>query len=323
MHQVTFAVLTTIVAFIPILTIPGFLGKFFFPIPIVVIATLIGSLVESKLVLPYHLTLCKVGTGAQKELNWFQKKQRMIANALERFIDEKYRPVLKKSIERRYTLLASFIAILMIMLSFLIGNHLKFVFFPPVPSDYILAKVSMPEGTPYQVTEKAIEQMEVGLNKLSQEIMDMGYGQPFDNVVVTVGGTNFDGSGGPMGEGSSIRSENIGEIAVELYKREDLADGGDIEALSAPNLANRWRELIGPIVGAEDISFDANAAGSAGEAINIQISGKDLNRFWLSKQLPTDIRLEQLVYLQEQLNQKEQELLALGDIQGLMLDLRN
>ena len=75
--------------------------------------------------------------------------------------------------------------------------------------------------------------MEVGLNKLSQEIMDMGYGQPFDNVVVTVGGTNFDGSGGPMGEGSSIRSENIGEIAVELYKREDLADGGDIEALSA------------------------------------------------------------------------------------------
>ena len=275
---VTFAVLTTIVAFIPILTIPGFLGKFFFPIPIVVIATLIGSLVESKLVLPYHLTLCKVGTGAQKELNWFQKKQRMIADALERFIDEKYRPVLKKSIERRYTLLASFIAILMIMLSFLIGNHLKFVFFPPVPSDYILAKVSMPEGTPYKVTEKAIQQMEVGLNKLSKEIMDMGYGQPFDNVVVTVGGTNFDGSGGPMGEGLSIRSENIGEIAVELYKREDLADGGDIEALSAPNLANRWRELIGPIVGAEDISFDANAAGTAGEAINIQISGKDLNR---------------------------------------------
>lgn len=275
---VTFAVLTTIVAFIPILTIPGFLGKFFFPIPIVVIATLIGSLVESKLVLPYHLTLCKVGVGKQKELNWFQKKQRAIANALEKFIDEKYRPVLIKSIERRYTLLASFVAILMIMLSFLIGNHLKFVFFPPVPSDYILAKVTMPEGTPYHVTAKAIEQMEDGLNKLSQEIIDMGYGQPFDNSVVTIGGTNFDGSGGPMGEGFSMRSENVGEIAVELYKREDLANGGDIEALSAPNLANRWRELIGSIVGAEEISFDANAAGSAGEAINIQISGKDLNR---------------------------------------------
>ena len=275
---VTFAVLTTIVAFIPILTIPGFLGKFFFPIPIVVIATLIGSLVESKLVLPYHLTLCKVGTGKQKELNWFQKKQRAIADALEKFIDEQYRPILKKSIEKRYTLLASFIAILMVMLSFLIGNHLKFVFFPPVPSDYILAKVTMPEGTPYKITEKAIQQMEAGLNELSKEIIAMGYGQPFDNTVVTVGGTNFDGSGGPMGEGSSIRSENVGEIAVELFKREDLADGGDIEALSAPNLANRWRELIGPIIGAEDISFDANAAGTAGEAINIQISGKDLNR---------------------------------------------
>lgn len=285
---VTFAVLTTIVAFIPILTIPGFLGKFFYPIPIVVIATLIGSLVESKLVLPYHLTLCKVGVQNRKQLNWFQRKQRNIADSLERFINTKYRPILKKSIERRYTLLASFVAILAIMLSFLIGNHLKFVFFPPVPSDYILAKVTMPEGSPYSVTEKAIEQMETALGKLSQEIMDMGYGQAFDNIVVTIGGTNFDGSGGPMGEGSSIRSENIGEIAVELFKREDLANGGNIETVSAPNLANRWRELIGPIIGAEDLSFDSNAAGSAGEAINIQLSAKDLNRLELvSEKLKT------------------------------------
>lgn len=288
---VTFAVLTTIVAFIPILTIPGFLGKFFFPIPIVVIATLIGSLVESKLVLPYHLTLCKVGATNRKELNWFQRKQRSIADALERFIDQKYRPVLKKSIERRYTLLASFVAALAIMLSFLFGNHLKFVFFPAVPSDYILAKVTMPEGTPYNVTEKAVQKMEAGLNELSQEIMDMGYGIAFDNVVVTIGGTNFDGSGGPMGEGSSIRSENVGEIAVELFKREELADGGDIEALSAPNLAIRWREIIGPLIGAEDLSFDANAAGAAGESINIQISGKDLNRLEIVSQ-----KLKTLLY---------------------------
>ena len=281
---VTFAVLTTIVAFIPILTIPGFLGKFFFPIPIVVIATLIGSLVESKLVLPYHLTLCKVGAQNRKELNWLQRKQRTIADALENFIDTKYRPILKKSIERRYTLLASFVAVLIITLSFLIGNHLKFVFFPPVPSDYILAKVTMPEGTPYKVTEQAVQQMEAGLDELSQEIIGMGYGQAFDNIVVTIGGTNFDGSGGPMGEGSSIRSENIGEIAVELFKREELANGGNIEILSAPNLAIRWREIIGPIIGAEDLSFDANAAGSAGESINIQISGKDLNRLEIVSQ---------------------------------------
>lgn len=53
------------------------------------------------------------------------------------------------------------------------------------------------------------------------------------------------------------------------------------------------------------------------------LKGKVLNRFWLSRQLPTDIRLEQLVYIQDELNQKEQELLELGVIQELMMDLRN
>ena len=45
--------------------------------------------------------------------------------------------------------------------------------------------------------------------------------------------------------------------------------------MSAPNLANQWRELIGPVVGAEEVSFNANAAGNAGAPIDIQLSGKD------------------------------------------------
>lgn len=279
---VTFAVLTTIVAFIPILTIPGFLGKFFFPIPIVVIACLVGSLIESKLVLPYHLTLCKVGANSETSLNWFQKRQRAVAKSLENFIESRYRPFLQYAIKNRYSVIAIFVSILIVMLSFLFGSHLKFVFFPPVPSDYILAKVTMPSGTSYNETEKAILQMESGLELLSNELREKGYGQAFDNVVITIGGANFDGSGGPMGEGSSYRSSNIGEIAVELYKREDLAGGGTIEDLSAPNLANRWRELIGPIIGAEELVFNANAAGSAGEPINIQLAGKDLEKLSLA-----------------------------------------
>ena len=272
---VTFAVLTTIVAFIPILTIPGFLGKFFFPIPIVVIATLIGSLIESKFILPYHLTLCKVGANDKKQLNWFQRKQRLVADSLEKFIEIQYRPVLKTAIQNRFRVLGIFGGILVIMLSMLLGNHLKFVFFPPVPSDYIVAKVVMPEGTPYSVTDKSVNQMVEGLNTLTKELEEQGYGQVFDNIVVSVGAQNFEG-GGPMGEGPSIINPNLGEVAVELFKREDLASGGDIEVLSAPNLANRWREIIGPVIGAEELSFSANAAGNAGAPINIQLAGKNI-----------------------------------------------
>src|SRR5690606_33824360 len=58
---VIFAVLTTMVAFIPILLLPGMMGKFMAGVPLVVIPTLAFSLVQAKLVLPYHLSLCRVG----------------------------------------------------------------------------------------------------------------------------------------------------------------------------------------------------------------------------------------------------------------------
>jgi multidrug efflux pump subunit AcrB len=274
---VTFAVLTTIVAFLPILTIPGFLGKFFFPIPVVVIATLIWSLIESKLVLPYHLTLCKVGGHDRENLGWLRRQQRKIADGLERFVQQRYRPILNRAIRFRYATAALFVGILMIMIGMLAGKHIPFVFFPEVPSDYIVAKLVMPEGTPVELTTRAIEQMKRGLDELIQETEDKGLGKPFQNAVITIGGQPFEGSGGPMGATAAASKPNLAEIAVELVKSEDRADGGNIEALSAPNLANRWRELIGPIAGTKELSFRANAAGGVGMPIDIQLSGRNFD----------------------------------------------
>ena len=53
---VTFSVLTNIVAFMPLLWVPGMMGKFFASIPIVVIAVFAVSLIESLYILPTHLS---------------------------------------------------------------------------------------------------------------------------------------------------------------------------------------------------------------------------------------------------------------------------
>ncbi|MGB0745118.1 MAG: efflux RND transporter permease subunit, partial [Opitutales bacterium] len=273
---VTFAVLTTIVAFIPVLTIPGFLGKFFFPIPVVVIATLIWSLIESKLILPYHLTLCNVGMGNREKIGWLRRQQRKIADGLERFVQKRYRPLLKFCMNHRYSTVAFFVGLLMVMGALLGGKHIAFVFFPKVPSDYIVARLTMPAGTPTEVTEAAIEKMQEGLNKLIAETEEQGLGNPFENVVITVGSQPF--AGGPAPGADVPVSPSVGEIAVEMVKREDLADGGEIELLSSPYLADRWRELIGPIAGIKQLTFDANAAGQGGAPINIQLSGRDFDQ---------------------------------------------
>ena len=142
----------------------------------------------------------------------------------------------------------------------------------------------MPEGTPVELTESAIAKMHEGLNRLRAEIANKGLGDPFDNTVITIGSQPFAGSGGPMGSIGTSVSSNRAEIAVELVKREDLADGGHIKDLSAPTLAMRWRELIGPIAGVKELTFDANAAGQAGSAIDIQLTGRNFEQLQQASQ---------------------------------------
>ena len=52
---VTFSILTTIVAFVPLLFMPGTTGKFWAPLPAVVIIVLAISLLEALYILPAHL----------------------------------------------------------------------------------------------------------------------------------------------------------------------------------------------------------------------------------------------------------------------------
>ncbi|MEO0510518.1 MAG: efflux RND transporter permease subunit [Verrucomicrobiota bacterium] len=271
---VTFAILTTVVAFIPILTMPGFLGKFFFPIPVVVIATLIWSLIESKLILPYHLTLCNVGAVDREKIGWLSRQQRRIADGLETFVRRYYQPTLGFALNNRYATVVIFVVLLAIAIALPSTKRIGFVFFPDVPSDYIIARLTMPEGTPVELTEAAIRQMREGLDVLIEETEALGLGQPFDNVITTIGDQPFDGT---EGFGSDVNSHRA-EIAVELVKRQELADGGDIEQLSSPYLAKRWRELIGPIAGVKRLAFDANAAGQGGAPIDIQLTGPDFSK---------------------------------------------
>ncbi|MGB0415876.1 MAG: efflux RND transporter permease subunit [Coraliomargarita sp.] len=274
---VTFAVLTTIVAFLPILMMPGFLGKFFFPIPVVVIATLIWSLIESKLILPYHLTLCKVGGGQRENVGWLLRQQRKVADGLERFVEIYYRPLLNFCLHYRYATVSFFIALLAVMLGLIAGKRVDFVFFPKVPSDYIVAKLVMPEGTPVEITESGLKTMENALQKLIDETEAQGHGNPFQNIVLTLGAQPFQG-GGPMGSAPESSQENLAEIAIELQKSEDRIGGGSIKELSAPYLADRWRELMEPVAGAKEVSFDADAAGQAGSPIEIELTGTDFKQ---------------------------------------------
>ena len=68
---VTFGVLTTVAAFLPLGFIEGARGALFAQIPVIVIPVLIFSLIESKFVLPSHLKHLKLRSKNQSRIEWF------------------------------------------------------------------------------------------------------------------------------------------------------------------------------------------------------------------------------------------------------------
>jgi len=125
---VTFGVLTTIVAFAPLLFLEGRLGTIFSPIAAVVIPVLLFSLIESKFVLPSHLAHVKINPGSEDGA--FQKWQSRFADGFEAMIIKYYRPVLIFVTRHRYSTLASFVGVLALIISLVVSGWTPFTFFP-------------------------------------------------------------------------------------------------------------------------------------------------------------------------------------------------
>lgn len=92
------AVLTTIVAFIPLFYVGGIMGKFIAILPLVVIACLAISLLECLFLLPAHLSDLPNPNKKEKHFNPVSRRlealHRLTAHGMEWFVDRIYKPFL-------------------------------------------------------------------------------------------------------------------------------------------------------------------------------------------------------------------------------------
>ena len=263
---VTFAIITSMVAFVPMLFLPGWLGKLMKDIPLVVIPALFFSLVESKFILPYHLSLCRFD---KLPKNWISKLQNKVSVGLEKLIETVYQPFLKVCLEWRYLTLSIFMGLLFITVGLIIGGHVPSIRgVPPVPSDYISVKLSMEDGVPAKTTEKALLEVERARLEVVDYLVGRNEPNPFRYVMKTMGAQPF--SGGPKSSSNIVTGSNLGEISVELIKSED-------RTRSAPQISALWRDRIGPLPGVKEMYFGDVAAGGSRTAIDIEIAGHDLD----------------------------------------------
>ncbi len=258
---VTFGVLTTIVAFIPLMFFEGFYGSFSRQIPPVVSAVLIFSLIETKLALPCHLKHVKVH---RTRMNRFERFQKHIADGLEVFVEKLYDPALRFATRHRYATLAFFAALAMGSIGILSSGRLGFVNMPAIDQNKINARVEMPSDTPVAVTEARVQQVAAAIPQLRKEFVDPGTGKSLVLDAVT-------SSGGWIGGGGF--DARRGYISVNVLDPGFRSEPGPKNS----EISARWLELVGKIPDVENLRISGERGGGGGgdelESLKLEIRG--------------------------------------------------
>ena len=267
---VIFAVLTTMAAFAPIMTVPGVMGKIMRTAPIIVIATLAFSLIESMLVLPAHLSHRPKRSGERRGV-WY-RLQRKISAALHWFINRVYQPALRIGLRWRYLTVAVGVATLLVTVGLVASGMVRFIFMPDIEADFVVVSLTMPQGTPAEVTSQAVRRIEQSSLRLRQEVIDR-YGQEVvRHTYAAIGSQPMQNArGGMFGDVSiSGSTAHLGEVTLELVPSEERGEIG------SEWLANRWRELTGTIPDAVKMDYSASIF-STGDDIDVQFTGLNLS----------------------------------------------
>ncbi|MEC9111347.1 MAG: efflux RND transporter permease subunit [Verrucomicrobiota bacterium] len=260
---VIFGVLTTAAAFTPMLGISGVSGKIWRNIPWIVIPTLLFSLVQSKLILPAHLALLKPIKPNEKQ-NIILRFQSKVSDGMEIFVDRIYRPTLKLALQGRYIVVTVFVSLFLISVGLIVGERIKWEFFPEVEAEIISTKVKMIEGVAFESTSEAVLKIEEAAKKLDQNYREK-YGEPLiKNMLATVGSQPFKTGFSPI----TPTGDNLGEVAIEILPGSD-------RSVTARELAAEWRVITGSIPAASEVSFQSQSAGS-GNAIDLELSGDNM-----------------------------------------------
>jgi multidrug efflux pump subunit AcrB len=279
---VIFGVLTTVAAFTPFMMVPGMMGNFTRAIPLIVIPVLLFSLVESQLVLPYHLSH---NTPPTRERN-----RNLIVRAwngffegfthlLDWFVRVIYTPVLGFATDWRYLTASVAVAALVLTLGMIYGGRIAYVFMPNMDSDNVMVALTMPEETPAEVTARAIENIERASLELGADL-EAEYGYPLFRHVLSSVGERPSEARNPMAGGAAPAQPFLGEVNIELIP-------GDMRPLSSAQIGSRLRERVAPIPGVVELEYNTDLMTGSGKPIDIQLAGPDVDEL---RQLAAEVR---------------------------------
>lgn len=266
---VVFSALTTVVAFTPLLQLPGVLGKFLGDIPTVVIIVLLLSLAQSLLILPRNLSKLDVSPSYRPNivLRGINVIRRQVDRALSWFIDYPLDAILRFSTRRFLIPIAAVIATMILTVGLLANGYVRFSFFPSIEGELVTANIEMSAGTSFENTQRVADFLNETAYLAAEDIGKVFNLRPEDvvlNISTVVGQRSS--SGGPSAS-TTTSSATLGSVSVGLPKAEG-------RAFSTREFEAAWRERTGTVPGVKSLSLSAILVG-AGDPIALEISVPD------------------------------------------------
>ena len=260
------AVITSVVAFIPLAYVGGIMGKFIAILPTVVISCLMLSLIECLFLLPAHLSHLPDLNKPQKP-GWLIGRmihgfQQFMQQGLDRFVHGRYARFLDRVLIWRYVSLAIAVSILLVTLGLVKGGLVKFQVFPKIDGFVITSTVEFPEGTPPEMTEKALRTIEEAFVRVAERTPTMS-GEPMIKKRLSLVGQTLSDKMGRIGP-------NLGSVQIILLESEK-------RGVHSNDLLVEWEKEVGAIIGVRALTFEGLSAGPGGAEIEVWLQGNDMN----------------------------------------------
>jgi multidrug efflux pump subunit AcrB len=254
--SVTASVLTTVVAFLPMMFMSGIFGKFVKQIPLGVIIALVISLLQSFFALPQHMaSFVHAGALEIKPTGPISKFKLSFQNFWNNTFVPNYVKWVDTFVRRRYwTAFAA--GVLFVATLGLAGKFMKFILFPPDGIETFFVRIETERGSSLQKTSEKAKLIEEFVHKIpSIELNDS---------VTTVGIQQQDPN-----DPETRRGSQYAQIAVFLTPETDR------ERLSQ-EIIDDLRSQIGTPEGIVRITFDRVKPGPpVGKPVSVGLRGKD------------------------------------------------
>ncbi|MDX1557077.1 MAG: efflux RND transporter permease subunit, partial [Xanthomonadales bacterium] len=245
---VTFSILTNIVAFLPVMFLPGVTGNYWYPLPAVVIVVLLFSLGEALFVLPAHLghvhrrRRSKIGEALH---GW----QSNFARKTSQWINNRYQPFLDRCLRRRYLTLTTSVAILVVSGGYALSDHIGMILMPQLAADEIEAGIRLPTGTTREQAASVAEEVTEATHRMFEE---------------------FDLWQEAEGIKTNVRRQTFIDVEIVLKPPAE-------RSMSTREVIQLWRDQIGDIRGVDQITFEAERGpGGWRRDISIDLSHADI-----------------------------------------------